>query len=366
MKRVLILGASVRACAQSAARAGLSVVACDLFADRDTQEIADCHRIVDYPQGMLALRRRYTDLPLIYTGALENYPELVDEMAGSGVLLGNDASVIRRVRDPLYVQEIYREHGIRFPRTTVTPPQAPGAAWLRKRYRSAGGYQTEPYVAEHDLSSDAYFQEFISGEVCSATYIGSAGRATMVGQTNMLVGLSWVGAAGFAYCGSRLRIAPPDEKRKWQQLGDVTAEEFKLQGAFGIDAIVRDREVYPIEINPRYTSSMEVLDVAGSSSIVSQHIRVWEKGCGYAEEPAEPRWNVAKVILFADQDFVVPPHLDTARLPKVALADIPMPGARIQSGDPILTLIAKCDFSDDPLDLLRGAVDRVKSQLGVV
>ena len=51
-ERIAIVGASVRAAAASAVRAGFSVAAADLFADEDLREIADATRIRDYPDGL--------------------------------------------------------------------------------------------------------------------------------------------------------------------------------------------------------------------------------------------------------------------------------------------------------------------------
>ena len=52
---LLIAGASVRAAAQSAVRAGFTVTAADLFGDRDLAAIAVTHSIEDYPEAIRAI-----------------------------------------------------------------------------------------------------------------------------------------------------------------------------------------------------------------------------------------------------------------------------------------------------------------------
>ena len=39
-----------------------------------------------------------------------------------------------------------------------------------------------------------------------------------------------------------------------------------LRGVFGIDAIVRNGVPWPVEVNPRYTASVEVIEIADRAS----------------------------------------------------------------------------------------------------
>src|SRR3954451_15729091 len=80
---VLILGASARAAAWSALRAGLSPSAADLFADRDLAAVALCRQVrrADYPEGLIGASEFMPPSPWFYTGALENRPGLVSRLA---------------------------------------------------------------------------------------------------------------------------------------------------------------------------------------------------------------------------------------------------------------------------------------------
>src|SRR4051812_15417928 len=77
---LLLLGASVRAAAWSALRGGLVQPWCiDLFADADLQRACTARTIppTDYPHDFLAAARQAPPGPWLYTGALENYPDLI-------------------------------------------------------------------------------------------------------------------------------------------------------------------------------------------------------------------------------------------------------------------------------------------------
>ena len=78
---LLILGASARAAAASAVRAGLAPRAIDLFADADLRAICSAAQVDDYPEGLFAAAIEAPAAPWMYTGGLENYPRLVDDLA---------------------------------------------------------------------------------------------------------------------------------------------------------------------------------------------------------------------------------------------------------------------------------------------
>ena len=98
---ILIVGASGRAAAASAIRAGYEPHVIDLFADADTIRL--CPTIVcpsvDYPHGLIALANAAPPMPWMYTGGLENHPDVVMAISEHRELVGNDANVLREVRD---------------------------------------------------------------------------------------------------------------------------------------------------------------------------------------------------------------------------------------------------------------------------
>lgn len=69
-KDLVVVGASVRAIAGSAARAGFIVHAADLFGDLDLRELAATVETVrPYPAGLPAAIAAFPPAPWIYTGA---------------------------------------------------------------------------------------------------------------------------------------------------------------------------------------------------------------------------------------------------------------------------------------------------------
>src|SRR6266436_2623844 len=97
---LLIVGASARAAAFSALRAGLRPWCADLFADVDLRARCPAQQLSpeQYPHGFLEMVRQAPPGPWIYTGGLENRRALVRHICRLRPLWGNDAGVLRRVR----------------------------------------------------------------------------------------------------------------------------------------------------------------------------------------------------------------------------------------------------------------------------
>ena len=72
-----------------------------------------------------------------------------------------------------------------------------------------------------------------------------------------------LGSHGFQYAGS-IGLLPISEAtdKTLMMLGDVLTKQFDLSGLFGIDIILDGDQVWTIEVNPRYTASMEICEAA--------------------------------------------------------------------------------------------------------
>ena len=104
-------GISTRALAASAARAGYHVTAVDAFGDLDLRRTADsissrAEEGAQFKPMTAAIAADQAPGGLAcYTSNFENYPAAVDRLAEGRTLLGNPASVLRRVRDPLLLMQ---------------------------------------------------------------------------------------------------------------------------------------------------------------------------------------------------------------------------------------------------------------------
>jgi predicted ATP-grasp superfamily ATP-dependent carboligase len=289
-------------------------------------------------------------------------------------LWGNDESVLAVVRSPWSVSQLLQKAGLRCPRVWrradgVSPP----TRCLVKPLASAGGSQIHFWTGAGPLPAPkrTYFQEYIEGDPWAAAFVGDGHNARLLGVTRQLVGESWLHAAPFHYCGSvGLLPLTSGARQALESMGNVLVSASGMRGLFGLDCIARDGVPWPVEINPRYTASMEVVECALGLPVLALHRQVFDPHAPALTEgsPAPSPW-VGKAVWFAPAEFIFPddgPWQSALRdrrpwevLP--AFADIPTPGQRIAPGWPVLTFFAQADSPDRCLNALRqiaAALDR--------
>ncbi len=345
VKTLLIAGASTRAAAFSALRAGLSPICIDLFADRDLAALCPVTRVPSgcYPRGIPVLARSRPPSPWMYTGGLENHPDLVGRMAAARPLWGNGPDALRKVRDPYALAAAFAAAGL--PHIDVRrPSELPRAnRWLAKPLAGTGGVGIR-FAGRRPPQAGTYLQRYIEGRPHAAVYVADAGGVRLVGVTRQLVGCDWLHAPPFHYCGS---VGPVACGGAWQRLGEVVAEYASLSGVFGIDALMREGVPWPVEVNPRYTASVEVVEYATGVSVLLP-------SPGFAGEGGQ---KLAKGVYYAPADIVVPagPWDDVVGVPPDRVppfADVPARGERIAAGRPVMTL-----FATDETGLRAAAAD---------
>ncbi|MGC3969331.1 MAG: ATP-grasp domain-containing protein [Pirellulales bacterium] len=292
---LLVVGASARAVAQSAAAAGFEVGAIDLFNDVDLLQVAgETRRSVRFPTDILKLVREFPPSSWLYTGGLENYPRLVERISADRPLFGCPASVLRQVRNlaALSRQLDVRPLGVEIPRT-ITPAEfaaglapddaAPDRPWLLKRRRSSAGLgvvRWTPATADN-LPRGAYLQQEIVGTTYGASYLSNGREACFLGLAEQLVQPASDGTAPFRYAGSITAPKPTTlDLARLAMLGDELARRFGIVGLFGIDLVrTPDGRWYLLELNPRPTASMELWEPpADRPSLIEWHVQTCLNG----------------------------------------------------------------------------------------
>ena len=348
----MIIGASTRAAAQSAHRAGYQPLCLDCFADEDLRQIADVIACDDYPARVMSALRDVPLCPWMYTGALENQPRLIAELAAARPLLGNGADSLRRARDPFHLRSVLADAALpALELRTETDPPPRDRRWICKPRRSGAGRGVILWDEQaREPKEPHYFQRRAEGRNVSGLFISHTASVQLLGISEQLSGWSPAHAPPFAYCGS---IAPgvlaSHIRQRIRAIGEICGRACQLRGLFGIDFILEDDAPLLLEINPRYPASAELFESMARQSLVALHAAACE-GAVAAHElplPAEPP-AVGKLILYAPCSLSAPDllrHLpaDAGCFELPEYADIPRPRAPIGTGDPICTLFASAD-----------------------
>jgi len=374
MQSLILLGASVRAAAFSARRAGFAPHAIDLFADRDLAAICSAAKIRRYPRDFLASLAAAPHSPWIYTGGLENYPRLIDRLAKLRPLLGNGGDVVRQVREPRALAEVASAAGCGTAQLRMGDwePAATSLKWVVKPRRSGGGLSIH-FASAAELARPrrrAYLQEYIPGQSASAVFVAATGRAALLGITQQLVGRDFDLHRPFLYVGSLgpLPLEQP-ESTQLRSLGHMLAERFGLAGLFNVDFVCAEGRIWPIEVNPRYSASLEVIERFCDVSSIAVHAAACQHGALPTAVSARPGWFAGKAVVYAPRDGAVPAALDRLisewnqpnQLP--GIADVPQVGQPFHHGQPVVTVLADGDSLATIEETLRYRVATVQRLL---
>jgi predicted ATP-grasp superfamily ATP-dependent carboligase len=362
-RHVLICGVSTRAAAESAALAGFRVTAIDAFADLDQHPSVralsvqrDFGRRPTTAATARAVREIECDA-FVYLSGFENHPRLVTRLACGRPLWGNSPDVLRRVRDPVVLADTLRRHGLAVPevRLKPDPPYHLDPAyvascrtnWLVKPFRSGGGHGIRPWTGGR-VPRAHYLQQRIEGIPGSIVFVAANGQAVPLGLSRQLVGDASFGAGGYRYSGNIL--ARPDDPQfsggatladGAATLARVVTAEFGLRGVNGIDFIEKSGVPHLVEVNPRWSSSMELVERLFRVSVFGAHADACERGVLPQFDLAARMRDghaIGKAIVFARCD-VVAGETD-AWLADPDIRDVPRRGEHFKAGQPVCTVFA--------------------------
>ena len=379
MPEVLLTGVSMRAVAQSAVRAGYHPHTIDAFADLDVLRpkmhvaTTPSNRRFD-PRRVLRKARRIPVDAVVYGSGFEDDSPAVDEISKGRALWGNPSEVLRQVRSPRRLLSRLSQRGFAVPRVFV-PGVDPGApapevSWIEKPFRSGGGYGVRAWHPGLAIAEGTYLEEFIHGSPGSIVFVASGGRAVPLGVSRQMAGDAAFGASHFQYCGSILSH-PADLFDRGvavaataHAIAASVAEDYRLVGLNNVDFIASGGVAYPVEVNPRWSASVELVERAHGFSMFGIHADACARGAlPDTRIPLCLRRAVGKAIVFARADLLV--WQTQAWLGSRHVADVPRPWTSIRRGEPICTVFAEAEDAAACYRLLAQRAKAVYDEVGL-
>lgn len=272
--RLVIAGASVRSAAQCAVRAGFQILAIDQFTDRDLAELGQVASL----QAISTLGERvwqpWIGAPLLLCGGMENRLQEVEELLHYGLIGCLSLEILRDLRRCDSWSRWAQSSGLQWPETIEGSATRPNRAypWLVKSRASAGGLGVRFWHGE-SLASFEYLQQWVEGESLGVTFWSDQQESRLVGCMASWSADAFEGPLPFIYRGSVGPIDLSDEESlHLVGFAERVRAETGLIGVWEADFVRNQHGWWLLEINPRWTSSMELLEVVHHQSLVEKHV----------------------------------------------------------------------------------------------
>ncbi|WP_145213231.1 ATP-grasp domain-containing protein [Planctomycetes bacterium TBK1r] len=263
---VVLVGASVRAAAESARIAGFSPIAVDHYGDRET--LAAARRWYQLDDFLDSRDSRPLDrivperAPIALVGGLERGYGWIGPTQRS--FWGVSPEQFLTCDRPEFLRDLAARAAVRLPETRCAGAASPG--WLVKRRGSSGGLGVSYGEGVGEIPAGAILQRPVRGRVCGASFFGLGDRAKLLGVCRLLK--KRIGPYPFVFAGALgpipLNVALVNALGR---LGDAFCCLSPLVGPFNIDVVLRHDTVTLLEVNPRWSASMELVERAWGATL---------------------------------------------------------------------------------------------------
>ncbi|SNR71143.1 Predicted ATP-dependent carboligase, ATP-grasp superfamily [Methylobacillus rhizosphaerae] len=323
--------------------AGYDVLALDIFADSDTEQLATQVFRLPYADGgfdpagfeaaLATIAARHEVLGFVYGSGFEANPQLLETAAHYFPVVGNSASVVKQAKA---VPDFFRTLdalGIPHPPVSMEVP-ALLAGWLHKQAGGSGGTHIRRLEAGGRKNAGSYYQQELAGIPVSLLFAAHAGDAHVIGYNRQSVAAH--GDLPFRYGGLVTNVALPDTCRKILYVAaQHLTRVLKLRGLNSIDAMLTPTgDTYILELNPRLTASAGLYH--SIPGLMQLHLGEGASALDIGRQAS------AQAVVYAEYDAIVPEGLEW---PEWA-ADIPVAGSHIAAGDPLCTVYAQADGAE--------------------
>jgi predicted ATP-grasp superfamily ATP-dependent carboligase len=350
-KKILLVGISTRALAQSAVNAGYQVVSLDFFGDSDQPPQAEVYSLVrDFGlsptfDNLAQAARSLADGVdhVVIESGLEN-DEVFFSVCPTEKMLFNSCETVKQVRHLRNLTIPLQGTGMCTPETFFPddPPPVKGK-YLIKDGSHSGGMGVREWDGIVPIQPTEVLQARIDGILASAVFLADGQKALLLGITRQFAGVKDLGAPGFAWSGN---VAPYGDEPLQKIINKVICSitsVFRLKGVNGIDFIINNKVPYLLEVNPRPPASFELFERLSGINVFQMHMDACQGNLSkiLPAYPSGTCWG--KGIVYASNDMRVG---DTRTWVSNGLADIPHAGEEIPAGAPICTILRKSDKPD--------------------
>ena len=301
---IWLLGSSCRAAAQSAKRAGVSnILAWDDFIDADLVDVANASPLADFLIEQTNPIPKSQGVPLVLCGGMENRPDFLSRLLSQGLLCGVTNESLRQLRSLEAWKDWTYESGIGWPET-IGPLRTgtlsigtlsigtlrsssvkDSGAWMLKPTGGAGGIHVRSYASLDAIDQTRaldpaigpwYAQRHIAGTTIGVTYCSDRKETCIAGIARGIDARDLDAPLPFIYRGN---LAPfrvtPDRFDAASRFGEIVARATGIRGLWQADFQIDSQDrLWLLEINPRWSASMELHETLQGVSWMKEHLRI--------------------------------------------------------------------------------------------
>lgn len=312
--------------AQAARNENLTPLVIDLFADQDTQEIAE--KVIQLQDlslpllsvEVLTLQSEYNIKSIVYGSGLESQHESLVCLEGLYEVCGNKATVNAQYAVNKKLLHHLDRLNIPYPSVSFIRPQN-ARSYLIKSSRMSGGQGVKFCIA--DIKEGEYYQQHQKGESGSVLFLAAQQGVQIIGFHKQWT----LSATDFSFAGIiKQNILPAEKVAQVVAWLNGLVKLYGFKGLGGLDFIWDGEQCYFLEINCRPPASMMLYP---ELDLLSAHI----KGEFVSENPD---MNVKGLqVLYAIEDY----RIQSPEWP-VWSFDRPKNATRIKSNQPICSTMA--------------------------
>lgn len=255
-RKVLVIANSGRMLASLVRSAGYTPLVIDLFADQDTEAIAE--QVWQVDDLSLAVVQQLIERLLlgskvqwvIYGSGLENHPETLEYLAGRYHVMGNEYLVVQQLHAKQAFFKQLDNQDISYPEVQFESPDE-NSGWLIKPVNHLGGLGIR--FCDGQAEAHEYYQRYRQGTAGSVLFCANGERFDLIGYHRQ-----WTLADdNFTFAGIIKSACLPEEHKKtvvnWLA---KLVRLYQLKGLASLDYIYNAESCEFLELNPRPPASM--------------------------------------------------------------------------------------------------------------
>ena len=380
---LILVAASARSLAESAAAAGFTVLAVDCFQDQDLVEFLVAAggrylgRLTTFSDLPRILEHIPVSIPLLWAGGLENQRGILRQISHKRPLAGLPLTAVEILRSPLALAAALGTDGpVSCPECLFDQFPTDGR-WLWKSSESSGGLGVQRLTPEFQIQLNAdtrrprgYFQQELDGLPVSAIACCDGHGTSVVGMTLQWSGWPELGAENFRFCGNLGPLTVPP--RLIAAVQSAAAALFNRagnpRGVLGLDMLLTPDRCWLLEVNPRIPASAWIYEAAAAPNawnavrwLVPADSMESHKDACFEVSSRAPLPLRSQLILWSRQKLIAPdlPELSASLPAGARLADRPASGSPIPPHSPVCSVL--CEGENVPQMI--AAVDQLPAGL---